>query len=187
MRNVGRRVQCGRPRRRRGKLPAQRDSADERLEELPRWRVYRADVLGIAASGARWLLALLLGGLGQHNPVSLFDNAPLAKLIADRLDLTGIARAIDSGALQALAITASGYTSGQSITFFQSGGAADTWRRARRLGTPAVIGIDHLMASAAMPLIFPAVRIDNDYYGDGSMRQIARSAPRCISAPIACW
>ena len=139
--------------------------------------VYRADVAGIAASGARWLLALLLGGLGRNNPASLFDNAPLAKLIADRLDLTRIARAIDSGALQALAITASGYTSGQSITFFQGGEATDTWRRARRLGTPAVIGIDHLMASAAMPLIFPAVRIDNDYYGDGSMRQIAPLSP----------
>ena len=139
--------------------------------------VYRADLPGIAASGARWVLALLLGGLGRHNPASLFDNAPLGELIADRLDLTGVAGAIDSGALQALAVTASGYTSGQSITFFQGGAATDAWRRARRLGTPALIGIDHLMASAAMPLIFPAVRIDNDYYGDGSMRQIAPLSP----------
>jgi NTE family protein len=140
-------------------------------------QVYRADVIGIVASGARWLIALMLGGLGRHNPASLFDNAPLAQLIARRLDLAGIARAIDTGALRALAVTASGYTSGQSITFFQGGPGTGAWRRARRLGTPAVVGIDHLMASAAMPLIFPAVRIANDYYGDGSMRQIAPLSP----------
>jgi NTE family protein len=140
-------------------------------------QVYRADVAGIAANGARWLAALMLGGLGRHNPASLFDNAPLARFIESRLDLTGIARAIDNGTLQALAITASGYTSGQSITFYQGRRAPDGWQRARRVGTPAVVGIPHLMASAAMPFIFPAVRIDNDYYGDGSMRQIAPLSP----------
>jgi NTE family protein len=139
--------------------------------------VYRSDLPGIFASGARWLAALMLIGLGRHNPVSLLDNAPLARLIDRKLDLAGIAPAIASGALHALSITASGYTSGQSITFYQGGSAPDGWQRARRIGRATTIDVRHLMASAAMPFIFPAVRIDDDYYGDGSMRQIAPLAP----------
>jgi NTE family protein len=119
----------------------------------------------------------MLGGLGRRNPVSLLDNAPLARLLSRRLDFTGIERSLTAGALQALAITASGYSSGQSITFFQGGPAPDGWRRARRVGIRATIDVRHLMASAAMPFIFPAVRIDDDYYGDGSMRQIAPLSP----------
>ena len=139
--------------------------------------VYRADVAGVAASGARWLAALMLGGLGRRNPVSLFDNAPLARLIASRLELGGIARAIDAGALRALAVTASSYTSGESMTFFQGDPTLAGWQRARRLGRPAAVGTPHLMASAAMPFIFPAVRIGHDYYGDGTMRQVAPLSP----------
>ena len=95
--------------------------------------VYRADVRGIAKSGAWWLAALMLGGLGRRNPASLLDNAPLARLIARRLDLAGIGRAVREGTLQALAITASSYTSGQSITFCQGAVAQDGWQRARRV------------------------------------------------------
>jgi NTE family protein len=139
--------------------------------------VYRSDVAGIARSGAWWLAALMLGGLGRHNPASLLDNAPLGELIARRLDFAGVGRALASGALEALSITASGYSSGQSVTFYQGGVAPDGWHRARRAGVPAVIDVHHLMASAAMPFIFPAVRIGDDYYGDGSMRQIAPLSP----------
>ena len=139
--------------------------------------VYRADVVGVALSGAWWLAALMLGGLGRHNPVSLLDNTPLARLLARRLDLSGVERSLAAGALDALAITASGYSSGQSITFFQGGAAPEGWRRARRVGVHATLDIRHLMASAAMPFIFPAVRIDDDFYGDGSMRQIAPLSP----------
>jgi NTE family protein len=139
--------------------------------------VYRSDALGVAQSGARWLAALMLGGLGRHNPASLLDNAPLASLIVRVLDFDGIARAIDSGALYALAITASSYDSGQSTTFFQGGLSPEGWRRARRVGVPATIGTAHLMASAAMPFIFPAVRVGEEHFGDGSMRQIAPLSP----------
>jgi NTE family protein len=139
--------------------------------------VYRADIAGIALSGAWWFAALMLGGLGRHNPVSLLDNAPLARLLARRLDLSGIERSLAAGALDAVAITASGYSSGQSITFYQGGAAPGGWRRARRVGVRATLDSRHLLASSAMPFIFPAVRIDDDYYGDGSMRQIAPLSP----------
>jgi len=110
-------------------------------------------------------------------PVSLLDNAPLRELLARRVDFSAIQRCIDSGALYALSITASGYTSGMSVCFFQGVPQLDAWHRARRIGYRMDIGLEHLLASAALPFIFPAVRINREYFGDGSMRQIAPISP----------
>jgi NTE family protein len=140
-------------------------------------QVYRSDPRGVAACAARWLAAVLLGGLGKRNPISLLDNAPLAGLLARHLDFTGIRRSIDRGALTALAVTASGYTSGESISFFEGTPALEEWRRSRRVGVRSEIGVAHLMASAAIPFMFPPVRLTHEYFGDGSMRQIAPISP----------
>jgi NTE family protein len=140
-------------------------------------QIYRSDAPGVLATGLRWLAALLVGGLGQQNPISLLDNAPLQKLLKDLLQLDGIQASIDVGALRALAVTVSGYTSGQSVTFFQGVEGLPGWQRARRVGLAAPIGIEHLMASSSLPFIFPAVRIHREYFGDGSMRQIAPVSP----------
>jgi NTE family protein len=139
--------------------------------------VYRADVAGIAACGARWLAALLLGGLGKRNPVSLLDNSPLEKLLRRHLDFDAIRRSIGCGALAALGVTASGYSSGESISFFDGAPALEGWRRARRIGVRTVLDVQHLMASAAIPFVFPPVRIHREFFGDGSMRQIAPISP----------
>ncbi len=140
-------------------------------------QIYRADARGVLATGARWLAALLVGGLGKNNPTSLLDNAPLEKLLNGLLQLDGIQRAIDSGALRALAITASGYTSGQSVTFFQGQESLLGWHRARRVGSAVKIGMPHLLASSSLPFIFPAARVHREFFGDGSMRQIAPVSP----------
>ncbi len=140
-------------------------------------QVYRADAAGVLATGLRWLTALLLGGLGQQNPVALLDNSPLGKLLREHLYLEGIQEAIDAGALQALAVTASGYTSGESVTFFQGAPSLQGWRRARRLGVATRIGPEHLLASSALPFIFQATKIHREFFGDGSMRQIAPVSP----------
>lgn len=140
-------------------------------------QVYRSDVLGVMGTGARWLAAMLLGGLGKNNPSSLLDNSPLSQLLRERLDLSGIRRSIDQGALYALSITASGYTSGQSVNFFQSVPGVAGWQRARRLGIPEIIDYEHLLASSALPFIFPAMPLRREFFGDGSMRQIAPISP----------
>lgn len=140
-------------------------------------QIYRADALGVLATGTRWLAALVLGGLGKNNPTSLLDNSPLEKLLSDLLPLDGVQRAIDAGALRALAISASGYTSGQSVTFFQADESLLGWHRARRVGAAVKIGTPHLLASSSLPFIFPAVRIHREFFGDGSMRQIAPVSP----------
>jgi len=139
--------------------------------------VYRSDVLSVVGNGSKWLAALLLGGLGKNNPTSLLDNAPLAQLLRRHLDFAGIRRSIEAGALYALSVTASGYTSGQSVTFFQGVPGLAGWHRARRIGVPEMIDIDHLMASSALPFLFPAVPLRREFFGDGSMRQIAPISP----------
>lgn len=140
-------------------------------------QVYRSDMLGVMGTGARWLSAMLLGGLGENNPSSLLDNSPLSKLLRERLDLSGIRRSINLGALYALSVTASGYSSGQSVSFFQSVPGITGWQRARRLGIPEIIDYEHLLASSALPFIFPAMALRREFFGDGSMRQIAPISP----------
>ena len=139
--------------------------------------VYRADPVGALRNSAAWFAALLTGGLGRSTPVSLLDNTPLARLVSTRLDFSGIQRSIEAGDLYALSITCSGYNSGQSVTFYQGAPGIEPWRRARRIGIPAQIGPDHLIASSALPFIFPAVPINREYFGDGSMRQISPLSP----------
>lgn len=135
--------------------------------------VFRADAWGIICSGARWLVALLVGGLGKHNPRSLLDRTPLHSLLQKYLPCQKIQKSIDAGALHAFSVTASGYTSAQSVTFFQGVSSLSPWKRARRIGCAAPITVDHLMASSAIPFIFSAVKINREYFGDGSMRQVA--------------
>ena len=139
--------------------------------------VYRSDVLGVMGTGLRWMSAMMLGGLGKNNPSSLLDNSPLSRLLRERLDLSGIRTSIDQGALYALSVTVSGYTSGQSVSFFQSVPGITGWQRARRLGIPEIIDYEHLLASSALPFIFPAVPLRREFFGDGSMRQIAPISP----------
>lgn len=139
-------------------------------------QVYRADVRGALGNSARWLLTALSGG-NLDGPVSLLDNSPLASLLERHIDFPAIGRNIAAGHLQAFAVTCSGYTSGQSVTFYEGSAGLPGWERARRIGVAMPIGLPHLMASSALPFIFPPVLINREYFGDGSMRQIAPVSP----------
>lgn len=137
--------------------------------------IYRSDALGVLKNSSRWVAGLVLSliGINRMHHISLLDNAPLAKFLEQALPCDKIQENIDAGALHALSITASGYSSGHSVTFYQGVPGIQPWKRARRLGMEAKIGIEHLLASSAIPFIFPAVRIHREYFGDGSVRQIA--------------
>ena len=139
--------------------------------------VYRADPWGAFSNSMRWILAVLTGGMFSRKPVSLLDNSPLAALLGAHVDFSAIQRAIDAGELSAFSITCSGYTSGQSVSFFQGAPGLQPWQRARRIGVQMPITLDHLLASSALPFIFPPVHINREYFGDGSMRQIAPVSP----------
>lgn len=142
-------------------------------------QVYRTDALGVLSNTLRWLSGLLLSALGINKlkHVSLLDNSPLQTLLENILPCEKIQENIDAGLLHALSITASGYGTGQSVSFYQGAAHLVPWRRTRRLGVPTKIEIKHLMASSAIPFVFPAALINREYFGDGSMRQIAPISP----------
>lgn len=139
--------------------------------------VYRSDWPGVLARAWRFLLTMAFGRRRRDVPVSLLDNSPLRVLLDKRLVLTQIQEAIDAGHLRALCITASGYSSGQSVSFFQGIPALETWQRSRRLGIRDDITLDHLMASAAIPILFPAVHVHREYFGDGALHQLSPISP----------
>ena len=136
-------------------------------------QVYRTDNWTMLKSSLHWFAAVVLGGLGVRNPSSLLDNSPLRELLRSNVRFPRIAHAIERGSLDALAVTASAYTSARSVTFFQARESIQPWSRVRRIGRPQIINLEHLMASAAVPFVFPPVRIGGEYYGDGSMRHRA--------------
>jgi NTE family protein len=155
------------------------NSAVERLlavwENFHVHHVYRSDPVGIGRVGARWLAAMML--LSRTSPEALLDNAPLSEMLTRSLEFGRIQENIDNGALYAVSITCSGYSSGQSVSFYQGGPDTEAWERTQRVGAAMPIKAEHLMASAALPFIFPAVKINREYFGDGSMRQIAPISP----------
>jgi len=137
--------------------------------------IYRTDFLSIMKSGARWLSSMML--ISRGNPVSLLDNAPLRELLDRLFEFERIQMHIDAGALYAVCVTASGYTSGQSVSFFQGGSGLEAWERNQRIGAAVVLQKDYLLASSALPFLFPAVKLHREFFGDGSMRQIAPVSP----------
>ena len=148
-------------------------------------QVYRADSIGVIRSGARWLSLLSFGWLlrkwHSQPPNSLLDNSPLADLLNKMIDLPRLDAALEQGAVDALAVSASSYTAGRHVIFYQSAAVISPWQRAQRMSIQQQISIDHLLASSAIPLIFPAVPLYcNDrceYFGDGSMRDVAPISP----------
>ncbi|MFN9791632.1 MAG: patatin-like phospholipase family protein [Pseudomonadota bacterium] len=154
-------------------------------EGLSAGDVYRADALGILRTGASWLtlmaLGWLLARLRHPRPRSLLDNRPLRRLLAEMVRFERLPEMLTAGHLQALAVTASSYSSGLHVTFFQAAGEIQPWTRSQRVAVRDAIGIDHLLASAAIPFVFPAADLPIDgrreWFGDGSMRQSAPISP----------
>ncbi|PTB21347.1 Patatin [Trinickia symbiotica] len=144
-------------------------------------QIYRTDWLGIAAAGARWLAAMSIGWVVQRAPRALFDNSPLAQLLGEALDFQRVAHLLEARALHAVSVTAMSYTSGRHLTFYEAAEPIQSWRRAQRAARAVALGPAHLLASAAIPFLFPAVPLEIDgiteYFGDGSIRQIAPLSP----------
>lgn len=144
-------------------------------------QVYRSDFLGVARTGATWISLLSLGWLvakwRRIKPRSLLDNSPVQSLLTRIVPLERLPDLIRDGHLKALAVTASSYSSGEHITFFEGAPGLATWERSQRRAVRDRITHAHLLASSAIPFIFPSVAIDmeghTEYFGDGSMRQSA--------------
>lgn len=148
-------------------------------------QVYRADSVSMLRSGAKWVTLLSLGWIiakwRRVKPKSLLDNSPLAQLLKQMVPLERLPGLIQTGHLHALAVTASSYSSGEHITFFEGCESLQTWVRSQRRGVRDKITHEHLLASSAIPFVFPAKSLPLDgqtaFFGDGSMRQSAPVAP----------
>ncbi|MFZ5722762.1 MAG: patatin-like phospholipase family protein [Pseudomonadota bacterium] len=138
--------------------------------------VYRTDWSSFAGLIFRWLMASIRRG-ESHLSYSLLDNSPLAQLLEQVINFKKIQRQLEAGNLYALSITAAGYSSGESVSFYQTVADIPDWRRVRRIGVPTQIRVEHLLASSALPILFPAVKINREYFGDGAIRQLAPLSP----------
>jgi len=160
-------------------LAGRGDSFEARVEALAEhWmslctqRVFRSDVLSLAGNVFRVLISLGLGGSSFAPKVrGLVATDPLHRFLERLIDTDAIASNIDAGKLRALAVTATSYGSGRTVTFIQGEPDVESWDRVRRFSTLTRITADHVMASAAIPMFFPACQIGGRYFGDGSLRQ----------------
>jgi len=151
-------------------------------ETLTLDRVFRVDAGSIAGHVARWGVRLLMGKASRVMEIrSLFDASPLQALLEQVLKpvsgmLAGIHKNLLEGRLRAVAITTSNYSTGQSVTWVQ-GTNLVPWTRAHRRAIPCTLCLDHILASASLPLFFPAVNIGGCWYGDGGIRMTAPLSP----------
>ncbi len=141
-------------------------------------QVFRGGFPSLTGSAARWLWMLGSGGTTPGFEVKgLLDTAPLRAYLERVIEPHGIAANLAAGRLRALALSTTSYSTGRTVTFVECAPKIETWERAGRHATRANITVDHVMASSALPLIFPAAPIDGDHYGDGSVRQSTPLAP----------
>jgi NTE family protein len=140
-------------------------------------QVFRTDSLTMLKSSLHWLSSIVLGGYVVGTPRSLLDNSPLRALLSRNIRFPRIQASIDAEHLHAVAVTAAGYGSSRSTSFYQATTGTRSWSRTRRIGIRQPLNLDHLMASIAVPMIFPPVSIDGEYFGDGAMRQATPLSP----------
>ncbi len=165
-----------------GTFPQAVDELAALWNELTPERVFRVDAGSLGGGLGRWLLRLVSGGMMKAPQVKgLVDTAPLREYLEETLAavrgvLTGIDYNLERGVLRAVALTATNYATGQSTVFVQ-GRDFKEWRRPQRVAVRTRMRVDHVMASAALPLFFPAIQIDGAYYGDGGIRETAPLSP----------
>ena len=139
--------------------------------------VFKADAVNMLKSGLHWVLAFITGGWLVHPPHSLFDNSPLWELLREQLHFDGIPRSLYKKHLHAIGICATCYEDADSVTFYASTTAIEPWARVYRKGARVPLTLDHLMASLAIPFLFRPVKLNENYFGDGAMRQTSPLSP----------
>ncbi|MBR9727404.1 patatin-like phospholipase family protein [Shewanella intestini] len=142
-------------------------------------KVYRASISGVLSHLSSMAIKGLQLDRVNTDAGSLFDNQPLRELLNELIDFARIDRNIATGALNAVSVDASCYNNSHSYSFFQGQPTIDDWQRARRCGKQTQLHTEHLLASSAIPLVFPSVHLNRAYFGDGSVHQIAP-----LSSPI---
>lgn len=140
--------------------------------------VMSLDTWPIFKRAAKLASQLGLGGLFEAKGATELLNAePLRKLLLERANFEKLNQNLRSGVVHALGLTATHYGTGTSVTFYQSQNSIKPWVRSTRVGKPTELNIEHVLASSAIPFLFPPVFINNGFYGDGAMRMSAPLSP----------
>ena len=173
-------------------IAARQEPFPQKIEDLAEmWRnlhidhVFQAEFGNLAWRAVRWAGRLGSGGRSPlPNAKSLVDTTPLRAALERELragagPIPGIQSSLSDGWLHAFALTASSYTTGQSITWVQTreDDVMPSWERPARKSHCCPLRVDHVMASAALPFFFPAIEVDGAWYGDGGIRLTAPLSP----------
>lgn len=145
--------------------------------QLDAEKIYRTDFFGVLKNSLNMLFSFFNSGYALGKPKALLDNTPLRHLLENYVRFRHIDEAIAAGELDAASITAVSYSTGKSVTFFQGADDIQPWERSRRVGVRTQLTIEHLMASSAIPMMFPAMHIGERYFGDGAVRQLKPISP----------
>lgn len=140
-------------------------------------QVYRSGGRDLVWSVARLIGSLFNRGVARGQPLALLNNDPLRELLTQSIQFRNIQKRIDAGYLDAVGVSATGYTSGECVTFFQGRPGIEKWRQHRRAGVPVELNVSHILGSSAIPAILPAEKISREYFGDGALRQLAPLSP----------
>jgi NTE family protein len=140
-------------------------------------QVFYVDRTHMLRGGLHWLISLMSSGMVLSPPKALLDNGPLWELLKPSIDWAGVRMSIARGHLRALALCATSYVTGQSVAFYDGVDSITDWHRTQRIGRRTRLTLDHLMASAAIPMLFPPIRLGDEYFGDGAMRQLNPLSP----------
>ncbi|MFK7976041.1 MAG: patatin-like phospholipase family protein [Halioglobus sp.] len=140
-------------------------------------QVYKAGGGDLIWSIMRLIGSLFNRGVATGQPLALLNNEPLRELLTQSIQFKNIQKRIDAGYLDAVGVSATGYTSGECVTFFQGKPGIEKWRQNRRAGVPVTLDVSHILGSSAIPAIMPAERISREYFGDGALRQLAPLSP----------
>jgi len=159
-------------------LPEATDLLAKMWGDLSTGRIFRADAVSLVGNALKVMVNLASGGSRFAPRVrGLVDTTPLEHTLRHALNPAGIAENIAHGRLTAVAVSATSYSSGRTVTFVQAPPGIEMWERTRRHAVATHLDVDHVMASAAIPLFFPARNVAGDWYGDGSLRQGSPLAP----------
>lgn len=150
----------------------------ELWQNLSSDRVFASDAINMGKIAMTWATDLGFGALvGTTAGKALLDTSPLRKLLTANLDVPKITRNLEAGHFDALALTAVDYSTSNSITFVHGKPELPDWTKSRRISQKTPIGVEHVMASSAIPMLFPAVQVGDHYYGDGCVRNTQPCGP----------
>ena len=139
-------------------------------------KVYKSDYWALARNMGQFVKGFVSGD-GIDVPGSMFDSSPLRKFLKSEVDFAQLTNNIQHNEIRAVSVTCCGYRSGQSVSFFQGEDDLEGWQSGQRIGVKTELTLDHLMASSAIPTIFPPVKIHREYFGDGVTRNMAPMSP----------